>query len=338
MSLINEMLRDLEVRRAGELGRPDLQREIRPLPERRRPSAWRLPLLLGALSLAIGSAALAWWRVDTWLAGKDVFPAPMLVQAPPAVMPSAVPIPEPQAVVGEVSRLAMILENPPRDAPPAPSRSIEPALSPKPRAAEAPSTPGSIEKTVVLGTPREKAEAEYRRAQGLLAAGQAGGAHDALQGALRQDAAYIPARQMLLRILLESRRIDDAMAVLQEGLDLQPAQIGWALSLSRLLVERGDAGGAERVLARSAPYAAGNAEYAGFHGHLLNRTGQFRLAVEQYQTACRLAPADGRWWFGLGQALEGDGHASEAREAFRRALATGNLNADLAVLAEQKIR
>ena len=36
--------------------------------------------------------------------------------------------------------------------------------------------------------------------------------------------------------------------------------------------------------------------------------------------------------------MEGDGHLPEGREAFRRALAAGNLNADLTAIAEQKIR
>lgn len=367
MSLINEMLRDLEARRADGLGKPDLQREIRPLPESRQRSRWRRPLLFVVAAFAL--VLLAWWQGDGWLYGEPVRPAavPSPATLPLSLVQPAQPVAvdPPPAAVSEALRLAMTLENPPAESalaakalaseslrpelqPPG-TESIPPrpelipprtdAATPKPKAVEAPAaSSGSIEKTAVPATPRERADAEFRRAQGLLAGGQASAAHDALQAALKQDATYIAPRQALLRLLLEARRLDEAMAVLHEGLEVLPAQTGWAMSLARLTVERGDAAGAERVLARSAPYAVGNAEYAGFHGHLLNRLGKFRAAAEQYQAAARSAPGDGRWWFGLGLALEGEGHGQEAREAFRRALATGNLNADLAAMAEQKLR
>lgn len=394
MSLINEMLRDLEARRAGELAKPDLQREIRPLPERRPDTPRLLPWLALAAAVALAGGGLTWWQIE---AGRTQRPAeptppasaplpdPSATPATAAPLAPAAPTETNPAAVTEALRLATSLETPPAESEPAHSATAptppigaaaagqsdsapskaDPALaksvplppkaepapakaepSPakaeasaaKPKAAEAAPSPTRIEKTSVLATPRERADNEYRRAQALLAGGQAGAAHDALLAALKQDAAYAPARQALLRLLLENRRVDEAMAVLQEGLDLQPSQIAWAMSLARLTVERGDAAGAERILARSAAAAAGNAEYAGFHGHLLIRLGQFRAAAEQYQAATRLAPTDGRWWFGLGQALEGDGHGAEARDAFRRALAAGNLNADLTALAEQKAR
>lgn len=363
MSVINDMLRDLEVRRAGELGDQQLQREIRALPAQRRPSPWRwgLPLLV---LLGGGAIALVWWQafpggrpVGTMAAAPApaVSPPPVVMPAPAAAPPS-LPDPAPLAAV-DALRSAHLLENPPaepavaapppsapparsaRDAVPSAAPPVRPeAAPPRPKAAEVPPVaPGSIEKTAVQGSARERAEAEFRRAQSLLAAGQNSAAYDALQAALRHDPAHVGPRQALLRLLLEGRRIDEAMTALQEGLDLHPAQIGWAMSLARLLVERNDLAGAEKVLVRSQHLALGNAEYAGFHGHVLNRLGRYRDAAERYGAASRLAPAEGRWWFGLGQALDGEGKAGEAREAYRRALASGNLNADLAALAEARL-
>lgn len=361
MSLINEMLRDLEKRRANELGKADLQREIRVLPELRQQGR-RWPWLLGFGLLLGGVAGAAWWQLEDGRYRADVTPA---VPQPPVTV---LPPPAPELIPGTASdalRLAITLESIPEDSaapasvlpdkrsetgksgdypnmqanvkPEAAAPKVEPLVS-KPKASEAVQLQGNIEKTELVGTARERADTEYRRAQALLAAGQAAQAQESLLTALRLDATYAPARQVLLRLLLDSRRIDDAVAVLQEGLDQQPAQLAWAMSLARLQVDKGDIASAERVLARSAPYATASAEYAGFHGYLLNRAGQPHQAAERYQLATRLSPAEGRWWFGLGQALEGDGHQQEAREAFRRALAAGNLNADLTALAEQKLR
>lgn len=370
MSLINDMLRDLEARRAGELARPGLQREIRTLPDPRRSTGARWIAMATAVTLVVSGGGWAWWQGLLGRDSQDSVPVSASADNPPAQQPAApaavsktLPDMAP-AAVSEALRLATTLESLPTESAAVPAGQTaeradaakaaesSPAVAPakavpalgkvepasRPKAPETREQPGSIEKTVVVGSPREKAEAEYRRAQGMLAAGQVAGVQDALIASLKQDATYVPARQALLRAFLESRRVDEAMVLLNEGLELQPAQVNWAMSLARLTLERGDMPGAERVLSRHAQYAVGNPEYAGFHGHLLYRMGQYRSAAERYQAASRLAPADGRWWFGLGQALESEGHGVEAREAFRRALASGSLNSDLTALAEQKIR
>jgi MSHA biogenesis protein MshN len=128
------------------------------------------------------------------------------------------------------------------------------------------------------------------------------------------------------------------MRVLHDGLDLTPAQTGWAISLARLQMETGDLAGADRTLIHSQPFAESNAEYAGFQGHLKSRLGEHRLAAEYYFRASRLAPREGRWWLGLGLAFEADGKVAESKEAFRRSLASGNLSPELAGVAEQRLR
>lgn len=365
MSLINEMLRDLEARRAGELARPDLQREIRPLSggaaSRRSPiGRWLIVLLL----LAAGGAA-AWRYVEIPEVWPWAAPPPKVaVVAPPP--PVVAPEPSP-AAMSEALRMAEALENPPAEvvaasAPESENNRVEaekpstattatttatkgnattvPAKAEvaKPKVSEATAPSGSVEKTSVQPPLRERSDGEYRKAVSLLAAGQSAPAVDALRAAVKIDGAYAAPRQLLFKVLLESHRGDEGIQVLYEGLELQPHQIGWAMSLARLLVDRGDLAGAERILAKHRPAATGSAEYAGFHGHLLLRLGRAHDAVEAYQQATRLTAADGRWWFGLGQSLEADGKAAEGRDAFRRALASGNLNGDLAALAEQKLR
>lgn len=379
MSLINEMLRDLEARRATELGKTDLQREIRPLPARRQAS--RRGVAVGIATLAVASMAgggvWAWYAdllsVRTISSGKFVgTPAvPASVNAAQSPGPLQSPVEVSSAAVADAIRLAEAgsKETGVQAAFPAatpepgqvkaerpPARGKEEGgvlglitslrtVPAEPQAKVAQAAPvvaasfGNIEKTPVLGTPRERADAEYKRAQGMMAAGAATpGVADALQGALRQDPTYGPARQALLRLFLEARRIEDAMALLQEGLDHQPAQVGWALSLARLQVERGDVAGGEHILARSRAYGATSPEFLGFHGYLLHRLGQHKDAAEQYLQAARISSSDGRWWFGLGQALEAEGRHDDARAAFRRAVDSGNLSADLMALAEQKGR
>lgn len=196
----------------------------------------------------------------------------------------------------------------------------------------------SIEKTDALGSPRERAEAQYRKAITAVNQGRVTEAVAGLRDALEQDAYHVASRQLLVRLLLEAKRADEAMQILQDGLQGQPAQLGWAMSLARLQVERNDLGGAWQTLDHSLPAAGSSPDYQGFAGHVLQRLGRNAEAAERYTAAARLAPRDGRWWLGLGLAYDAEGRANEAREAFQRARQSGSLGADLMALVEQKLR
>lgn len=196
----------------------------------------------------------------------------------------------------------------------------------------------SIERSNAVRAPRERAELEYRKAIEEANLGRVSDAVDGLQRALREDAQHIPARQLLLKFLLEAKRTDEALQVLQDGLQAQPAHTGWAMSLARLQVDRGDLGGAWATLEQTLPAAGNNADYLGFAGYVARRLGHNDDAAARYLAATRIAPADGRWWLGLGLAFDAEGRVTEARDALLRAKACGNLNAELSAIVERKLR
>lgn len=345
MSLINDMLRNLEAKRPDDLARQSLQREIRSLPAGKRGKGGGLLLLIlfGGLVAAGGAAHLGGYFDRLPLA---VAPPPPALTAPPELNQPPVPTPaEAPVPVDESLRLSSNLAVVPLPA--APMLGVPDPVVPPPAAApakseaapvQAVSGPVKIEKSPVAVTPRDRADAEFRKAETALASGRSGEALDAMRAALKIDPGYVQVRQALLRQLLDMRRMDDAMAVLLEGVELMPAQTGWAMSLARLQLEHGDLAAADRTLARSQAYAEANADYAGFQGHLKSRLGAHRQAAVHYQRATRLVPNEGRWWLGLGLALEADGRVPEARDALRRALSSGSLSAELASVAEQHLR
>lgn len=358
MSLINDVLRNLEANRPDMLAAQNLQREIRSLPAAPPPRPGRRLLLLLVLLAVVGLAAWQWQeRRETSL------PVP-LPAAPAELAPtlSKPALAEPVAPISENLKLAQELLSLPLVEPPAtlvelpgaaplPIQAATMAVVAEPEKAgsetariESPapaarsSEPMKIEKSPVLATPRDRADADWRRAEAAFSGGRSEEGREALRSALRHDPTHLQARQTLLRNLLGARRIDEAVSILQEGLELQPAQAGWAMSLARLQFDQGDLAAADRTLARSQGFAESNADYAGFQGHLKSRLGAHRQAAAHYQRATRLAPNDGRWWLGYGLALEADGRLPEGREALRRALAAGNLPGELAAVAEQHLR
>jgi len=213
-----------------------------------------------------------------------------------------------------------------------------PAVDQAPPAAGKAAKEPTIARSDSAASPRARAESEYRQAIEAVNQGRVAEAVDGLTRALHGDALHIGARQLLVKLLLEAKRVDEALSVLHEGLQGQPAQLGWAMTLARLQVDRGDLAGAWQTLEFSLPAAGHHADYLGFAAHVLQRLGRHREAIAHYQAAARLAPGDGRWWLGLGLAMESEGRVSESREAFLRAKQCGNLGSALSALVEQKLR
>ncbi len=198
--------------------------------------------------------------------------------------------------------------------------------------------PASIDKQMHPSTPAERAESEFRKATGLLNQGRVAEGIDGYKSALQQDPGHAAARQALVGLLLENRRIDEAQQFLQEGLSLNPDQSAYAMLLARIQVERGDPQGAHDLLSKHAGSAAGNADYHAFDAAVLQRLGRHREAVTGYQTALRLVPRAGVWWMGMGISLQADNRSAEALDAFRRAKFAGGLSPDLLAFVDQRMK
>lgn len=305
-------------------------------------------------------------------------PASVPAAAPPALVPTA---PQPAVVTGspaalpesakiDMLRLATELLTPirsrsARSVPPARStdRKTVAAVKPEARAEknaarlaqpaprnEAPARrartagavpdPGSIDKRIDV-TPRERAESEFRRAMSQVNQGRMAEGMEGLRAALAADPAYELARQTLVALLLESKRTDEAAGLLQEGLAINPANVGYAMLLARIHVERGDPTSALALLQKfeiAAKAGVANAEYHGFVAALYQRLGRHIEAVEQYQGALRLTPGMGAWWVGLGISQEALSRPKDAAESFQRAKGTGKLNAELLAYVERRLQ
>jgi len=190
----------------------------------------------------------------------------------------------------------------------------------------------------VLASARERAEIEYRRATTLINQGRMSEGMEGLRSALGMDGSYDSVRQTLVGLLLEQRRMDEAVLLLQRGLDLAPGNTGFAMLLARILVDRPDVSGALAVLRKHAPVASNNPDFHAFVAALQQRLGNHKEAIEEYQLALRLSPQSGMWWMGLGISQEASGRKKEAAEAFRQARASGNLGGDLLAFVDQRLR
>ncbi len=366
MSVINQMLVDLERRRASGEERNRIPDHVRVLPDDtqgvRRPPIRIFAAVLGVALIAAG----AWW----WLAGRSTATlppgAPGIVTAP---VQEPVAAPEPRDTEFIARRLTLDLSQPPepvnpapeaaqRDAPPAietaavtarrPAAAVQQVeiVADKPRVpapvvkkpAETPPAPVEIDKQLRQPTPRQRADAEYSKGATALHRGQAAEARVAFEAALEIDPMNHASRQALVGVLLDARQPALALRVLQEGLQLAPAQHGFAMTLARLQMDNGELDAGVQTLARSMEYPGVSPDYIAFYAGLLQRQQKHAEAAAQFQRALGQRSNVGVWLLGLGVSLEALGRGAEAQEAYRLAKASGNLSADLQSFADQKLR
>jgi MSHA biogenesis protein MshN len=263
----------------------------------------------------------------------------------PAAAAQALPTPRTRRMNVDMLRLATELTTPipkrstrsssSRSAPKKAASALQTASAQPASAVEAGS--GKIDRRPTT-TPRDRAENEFRRAVYLINQGRIAEGMDSFRSALRIDPGHEAARQTLVALLLESKRVDEAAGVLREGLAFNAENTGFAMLLARILVERKDVSAALSLLQRHAAPPDRNPDFHAFAAALYQRLERHREAIEQYQTALRLAPSGGVWWMGLGISYQAVDRPKDALEAFTHAKSAGNLAPDLLAFVDQRLR
>ena len=373
MSLINKMLQDLDQRNAPQAGIAGasadgqgtrLAQQVRAVRSRRFSSDFFWPVMSVLMLTAVGWVAWVAWQimphsVATELAlesrqrkteAAKAAPAPAQPVPAPAAS-AAAPKAAPAGLPGDAGpakfdmlRLATELTTPIPE-----RRASLSAL--KSKGAKTNRVKSAAPELLAGGTAdggridrrpndpaHERADGEFRRGVNLVNQGRIAEGMDGIRSALQIDPGYETARQTLVALLLESKRMDEAAAVLREGLALNAANSGFAMLLARIMVERNDVKGALALLRAHAPQAGDNAGYPAFAAALYQRLGRHDEAIEQYQAALELAPGAGAWWAGLGISYQATDQRKAAAEAFGRAKSAGNLAPPLLAFVDQRLK
>ncbi len=346
MSVINKMLQDLDRRNAmaGVEAQAGAQ-SIKALDGGRKPDRdWFWRVVAALLLVAVGWVMwVAYQLLPRPLVTDEVFRLMQAKPAQPAVSPVVVaavveekPTPVPVAVAvqaetkqtpvepTETFKLARAIETPILERKPVPPKVVTPA-PPKP-------APSKLSKT-----PRDDANAQFRRAALFLNQGRVSEAEAHLALALKTDPAHAPARQAYVALLLEQGRVEHARAMLEQATASNPDHAPFALALARIHVEQHDYPAALEALDR----AGSSAQTADFHSLravVLQRMGRHADAVNAYQQALRTGPQNATTWMGLGISLEALGHRPEAAQAYKRALGGGALSREARDYAQARVK
>jgi MSHA biogenesis protein MshN len=363
MSLINKMLRDLDRRHqpfdavAGP-ATEGMSRHAHPVQGRSIASNFFWRFMAAAMLFAVGWVAWVVWQLTPHSVVTDLAyqsPAAAKLAAPVAVAPPAAPKAEPAPAPPRVAeapaapaarpgidmlRLATALARPiperhaavPR-ARPAPAQKTAAA---EPVGAVPVAGEGKIDRRANTSA-KSRAEQEFRRAVALVNQGRVAEAMDGFRSALELDPQHEAARQTLVALLLEAKRVDEAAVFLQTGLSVNPDNTAFAMLLARIMVERSQVPEALAVLQRHAAPPDRNPDFHAFAGALYQRLGRHKEAIDQYESALRLAPSSGVWWVGLGISLQASERPKDAVDAYARAKAAG-LAPELLAFVDQRLK
>lgn len=328
MSMINEMLKDLDKRHAA--GGEDRQLTAGVLlatPARRGYGRLVLQFVLVALVAGVGTSA--------WIHYRKTGVMPPAVQvAAPAPSPAAASAPKDAdapagAPQGARPATAAMLAG---KASTGPAGAVLVQVKPEPRSLD------GQPQTIKIVSPRQRSENFYRQAVSLLQQSRLTEAKQALKQAIGADAANHDARLLLAELLVDANNNSEAAALLRNGLELAPGDSGLSMALARVQVANAAKGQALATLEQGLSNAGDNPEYHAFVAALMQTQGRHDEATQHYITALRSDPSMPSWLVGAGISLQAGNQMRDAAEAYQRAIDTGELTVEVAQFAGQQLK
>ena len=176
--------------------------------------------------------------------------------------------------------------------------------------------PGVIRKTL---TPAQNAQHHFSRAQSLLSTGKFRDASKELRTALELKPKLNDARLQLATLYLRQGRTDRAQRLLEDGYRIKPGDQRIAMAYIHLLAEQGHYRQALELLASRLQQDSARTNDLALAAGLNYRMQNFNASTTLYRKALARNPDQPVWWMGLGISLEHSRHNANALEAYRRA-------------------
>ena len=328
MSLINDMLKDLDTQRVHRNTASDAALFGLGLSGGAATPTQKGLAVVTAAGLVVLLAVFAWPHAAKILEHQGMqgaAPADNTAHnAPATVAPGtregrARPTPE------RAPRSAAVPEKPAKPAAktkPAKTRAavLQHRSAPNP-AAVAP-RPGARSSLIVAHQPtvQERVRQNYQQAVTAFRAGQYSTAEAFLDEGLALDGTSHKTRLLLANLYISQQRSLDAEDLLAKALLNNPGHPDYAQLYAQLLVAQERYTEALQHMQSALPGAARDGRYQATLAGLYQRTGQPVNAARHYQLALQSSPEKGEWWMGLGISLEQAGNTINAYAAYQRAL------------------
>ncbi|MFV2061470.1 MAG: tetratricopeptide repeat protein [Gammaproteobacteria bacterium] len=184
---------------------------------------------------------------------------------------------------------------------------------------------------------KQKAENQYQSAYKYILSGDTINAQEALRNALMVMPGHTKSRELLAGIYIKNGRIVEARTLLQYGMRISPEHTIFAKLYARILMDENDIVTAISVLLRNPPEQSVDADYHALLAALYQKNNQHHEAASVYNQLLKLRDSNGVWWLGMAISLEALGKNSQARLAYEKAKISGNLSTGLVKYSNQRV-
>jgi regulator of sirC expression with transglutaminase-like and TPR domain len=352
MSLINQMLRDLESRRSTNNTPPALQLNIQatqPLPS-------KTPLLLWSLlTVVIAGGVYSAYQYSKTPAKtppaivadnikKEPTPAVAYekVLATPNAVAVSVPAIEPKPSENTPIHPASVTQPAPSDHP-VPTVHLKPSAQtpstaqPFPEIVAGPSAkkiPASPKPAHESTTAKQQADALYRQAENNS---DDFSAVYKLEQALKLDPRHLKARLLLAKKLHNQGQISRTAELLDQGIALFPGNLQFINTRAQLYLQQKKPNDALKTLQRIDLVSSSNETYLSLLAATYQQLQSFADAAKVYQRLVIVNPEKAENWLGLALSHEKNGNPRLAIEAYQHALSKNTLKESVTSYIRQRL-
>lgn len=198
------------------------------------------------------------------------------------------------------------------------------------------------EQLAPMRSPREMSfsDRDRQQAQEALSLWSDGQQNQALemldQFALDNPRAH-QSRELMAKLLLQRGENSLATQVTDIGLQIAPQHDGYRKIRARLLLSENRSEEAFALLDRAVPPLRNDREYHDLLANAALAARHFDTALRTYEHLLDDDAEQGRWWYGLAASLDSMGRASQAAQAYERAIQTSNLSSGLRQTSQQRL-
>ncbi|TRX02320.1 tetratricopeptide repeat protein [Candidatus Methylobacter oryzae] len=352
MSLINQMLRDLESRKTADDISPALQRNIHVIPT----SSTSRPALIWSLLAAVMAVGIYWAYQYSQTPSKssplpdtdsyNKSPVPIVSYEKVLVAPNAVisdPTPEIEFKPKNTTIPAVSATQPePAARPPAfqsrPPAQASTAMPTKPKIVEKPlntKVPVSA-KPVQINSVVAKQQADLLYHQAENDSGGYSTSHK-LEQALMLDPKHLKARLLLAKTLYNQGQISKTAEFLDQSLALFPENLQFISTRAQLFLQQQNPSSALKTLQRINIVDNSNEAYLSLLAATYQQLQSYANAARTYQKLVSINPEKPENWLGLALSQEKLGNLKLSREAYQAALNKNTLKESITSFIHQRL-
>ncbi len=355
MSLLNQVLQDLENRKAEDHQAADYLHQLKTVPEQGPQASYRLVIIIVLLVLSL--ITLIWLLLNqpqnetlSEVSTPTKLTEGPLIQNQPVntvTTESAVQEITPEAAPKQASinkeaeqteqteqssvskRLIIVTEQPAK-----PLARPEKAQKPQIKTGTQPT------KEAVQSAPNKTFDLKKLAEQTFQLAQQQSSQkskQEKLQQVLKLDKKHLSARLLLAEMLMKQGQLQQSAYLLDQGLKLFPAQQHLIQLRSQLYLQNNQSQQAIELLQKITDRKQHNESYLALLAAAYQQNQQYADAQLLYQQLVRLRPQQAQYWLGLGLAHDKQGHEHVAVNAYQQALNKNTLQTAVVSYIKQRL-